>query len=86
MKNEKTTENDGIAAEVIKYAGRNTRKILAEIYREILRSKHIPHKWNTANIILIHKKGNKQDLTNYRPLTLVPIVYKIFKTIGNNRL
>ena len=34
----------------------------------------------------IHKKGNKQVVTNYRPISLLPICGKIFEKIVFNHL
>ena len=34
-----------------------------------------------ANVVLIHKKGDKQNLKNYRPVSLLPVAGKIFESI-----
>ena len=34
----------------------------------------------------IHKKGNKQTLKNYRPVSLLPICGKIFKRLTFNEM
>ena len=34
----------------------------------------------------IHKKGNKQTLKNYRPVSLLPICSKIFERIFYNKV
>ena len=39
-----------------------------------------------ANIIPLHKKGNKADVKNYRPMCLLSHVYKIFTKTVQNRL
>ncbi|KAJ7419448.1 hypothetical protein BTVI_25187 [Pitangus sulphuratus] len=49
-------------------------------------SREIPADWNLANVVSIFEKGKKEDLANYRPvsLTLVPGIVKekiILKTI-----
>ena len=37
-----------------------------------------PTKWRKANVVPAHKKGNKQNLKNYRPISLLPVAGKIF--------
>ena len=39
-----------------------------------------------SNIILVHKKGNKKLLQNYRPVLLLPISSKIFERLIFNSL
>ena len=33
----------------------------------------IPKKWKKANVIPVHKKGDKQMIASYRPVPLLPI-------------
>ena len=39
--------------------------------------------WNgkKANVVLVHKKGDKQTIKNYRPVSLLPICGKIFERL-----
>ena len=39
-----------------------------------------------ANIVPVHKKGNKQCLKNYRPIPLLPISSKIFERFIYNEM
>jgi len=39
-----------------------------------------------ANVTAIHKKGSKCDASNYRPISLLPIVAKLMETIINDKL
>ena len=51
------------------------------IFNSILITGIYPAKWKSANVIPIHKKANKQDVKNYRPISLLPICAKIFEKI-----
>ena len=39
-----------------------------------------------ANVVPVHKKGNKQSLENYRPISLLPICSKIFERLIYNEM
>ena len=40
-----------------------------------------PDYWKYANVQLIHKKGDRQLKTNYRPISLLPVCVKILEEI-----
>ena len=42
--------------------------------------------WKKANIVPIHKKGDKQAVINYRPVSLLPICGKIFERLLYNEM
>ena len=49
-----------------------------------MQSESFPNNWKKSNVVPIHKKGDKQLLQNYRPVSLLPICGKIFeRTIFN---
>ena len=39
----------------------------------------MPDDWKNANVVPIHKKGLKNDVANYRPISLTSLVMKIFE-------
>ena len=45
-----------------------------------------PQSMKTALIVLIHKKGNTSDIKNYRPISLLPIMYKVFSNVLPQRM
>ena len=61
-----------------------TYKILFNI---ILDNGIVPSDWTKGNIIPIYKnKGSKNDPANYRPITLLSCIGKVFTSILNSRL
>ena len=51
-----------------------------------MKSSCYPFLWKRSNIILVHKKNDKQLVKNDRPISLLPIFGKIFEKIIFDRL
>jgi hypothetical protein len=60
--------------------------ILVELFNKILDSGMYPAEWSTGIVIPIFKKGNKEDAGNYRPITLINHIGKLFTSVINSRL
>ena len=52
----------------------------------ITHSAKLPKEWKTAQIILWPKEGNPQDPANYRPTSLLQVLYKVYTNIITKRL
>ena len=46
----------------------------------------IPSDWKTANVVPVHKKGDKSNIENYRPISLTSLVMKVMEKIMRNEL
>jgi hypothetical protein len=62
------------------------RTYLCELIQEIWLSGTVPNEWKKACTILIHKKGNTDDPSNFRPITLESIPLKVFKSCLRNAI
>ena len=56
------------------------------IFRSCLKNGKFPTEWKKANVVPAHKKGDKQNLKNYRPISLLPVAGKIFERILYNNM
>ena len=56
------------------------------IFRNILLTSIYPDTWKLANVTPIFKKGDEQQIKNYRSISLLPICGKIFEKIIFNNL
>ena len=77
---------DGITNEVLKAGSHPLWKALATLFTNCLDQEQVPAKWKESATILIVKKGDRQKPRNYRPITLLPTVYKLFTKMLVNRL
>lgn len=60
---------------------------MQSLFNKCLLEQKIPQKWNNVNLILIYKgKGKKEDIKNYRPISLLSNIYKIFTKVLTVRL
>ena len=59
---------------------------LGIIFNNILSTAIYPDMWKLANVTPIFKKGDKQLIKNYRPISLLPICGKMFEKIIFNHL
>ena len=61
--------------------------IYVDLFNRILYEGHIPKSWIMGMIVPIHKnKGDKGDFNNYRGITLLSCLGKLFTSVINNRL
>ena len=54
------------------------RTYLIELFSLLWNSGEIPMSWKRACTVLVHKKGDTSDLSNFRPITLESVPLKIF--------
>ena len=78
--------HDNVSIRMLKLCGGAICEPLQLIFNETLVSGSFPCDWKKANIIPIHKKGNKLTLRNYRPVSLLPICCKIFEGLIFNEI
>ena len=71
---------------MIKLCGNSVCKPLLILFNDCLNEGKFPHEWKKANAVPVHKKGNKQSLKNYRPISLLPICSKMFVRLIYNEM
>ena len=54
---------------------------LTKCFNEALKTSVFPDELTWADIIPVHKKGSTTDKTNYRPISLLPTVSKVFEKL-----
>ena len=77
---------DDIPNECFKFAPPVLIDKLLILYNMIGDQKVLPEKFNHGKVVLIHKKGPAEMLSNYRPLTVCISMYGIYSRMLNSRL
>ncbi|KAI8426662.1 hypothetical protein MSG28_014383 [Choristoneura fumiferana] len=86
QRKDKAPGPDGISNEILKQTKPAIVPILADIFNTVITTETIPKQWTQSNIILLFKKGNYCDIRNYRPISLMSNIYKIFAKIILKRI
>ena len=75
----KATGPDEIPAKLLKETASVIAPSLCRIFNKSLQLGSLPSDWKLANVVHVHKKGAKDHVENYRPISLLPIVSKVFE-------
>ena len=87
LKKGKSPDSNGIRAEDIKACDDETKEMVRQLFNEIIkRNNFTPDEWKKVKIKVIHKKGDVENVSNYRPICSLPALYKLFSTILYGRL
>ncbi|KAG5885499.1 hypothetical protein JTB14_013517 [Gonioctena quinquepunctata] len=60
--------------------------VMTALYNKVLSLKDIPDSWRSASIVLIHKKGARDDPNNWRPISLCSCLYKLITSCLSIRI
>ena len=82
----KAQDHDNISIRMLKICGSTIYRPLEIIFKEALSTGLFPSEWKKGNIVPIYKKGDKQVLKNYRPVSLLPICAKVFERLIFNEM
>ena len=86
LKTDKSAGEDLILNEFILNAPRNVKLAILMLFNNILLLEYFPSCWAVGNIVPIFKSGDKNDTNNYRGITILSCMGKLFTKILNNRL
>ena len=87
VKNNKATGLDKIANEYIKSTSNLFLPVYHRLFNTVLDTAILPDAWLVGVIKPIFKnKGNIEDPNNYRPITILSCMSKVFTAVLNNRL
>ena len=70
---------DGISAYMLKATAESIASPLAKVFSLSLSSGKFPTLWMSVRVVPILKSGNRSDVSNYRPISLLLIVSKMLE-------
>ena len=86
IKMSKSTGHDDISSRVVKSSIHCFVEPLCYILNRSICSGVVPEKLKLAKIIPLHKKGDIHDMSNYRPIAILPVFTKLLEKIMYHRL
>ena len=85
LRNKSSSGHDGISTRLLKFLAPALTQPLTLIINQSLLTSIFPNKLKIAKVIPIYKKGDPRMMGNYRPISLLSAISKVFKkTYINN--
>lgn len=86
LKNDVSAGYDDIKVIPLKHVCAVICDVLSHIANLMLSTGVFPEDLKLARVVPVHKGGNINELSNYRPISVLPVLSKIFEGIINSRI
>ena len=86
MKNKKSSGHDGISNEILKCCSPIIEKYLAIAFNDCIFQRKFPDTLKLAKVIPLYKKGDRKNPENYRPISLLSSLSKVFEKLLHKRM
>ena len=84
LKTGKSPGIDGLSIQFIKISAQHLVPFLTDLFNNFYENGYFPPEWATVILAPIHKKGNSDAPNNYRGISLLPEISKLFTSVINN--
>ena len=81
MKNKKSSGHDGISNEILKCCSPVIENYLTNCFNNSIEKQFFPNSLKLAKVIPLYKNGNANDPGNYRPISLLSSLSKVFEKL-----
>ena len=82
----KATGRDRVSVKIIKVAAKIISPSLAKLCNRCFATATFARMWKTAEVIPLFKGGDKTNVDNYRPISILPVISKIIERLVHNSL
>ena len=72
---------DGIHGKILKNCAVSLAYPLSLMFKLSYNTGCIPSEWKLAHVVPVHKKGSKENIENYRPISLTSLIMKTFERV-----
>jgi hypothetical protein len=86
LKNNKSPGPDGIPNELFKHMDSALITEFLKLINEIWDTEGIPEHFDTSYLVAIYKSKSPLQPSNYRPISLLNVIYKIFAALLRDRI
>ena len=76
---------DGISARLIRECADLIRVRIRDIFYQSISQGKFPEDCKSARVTPLFKQGDRPDVNNYRPISVIPVVVKVFERINSLR-
>ena len=86
LKNKISSGHDGISNKLLRLAASSISQFLANIFNECIKDSMFPKSMKIAKVLPLLKKGDFSLPDNYRPISLLTSLSKIFEKLIHKRI
>lgn len=86
VKTAKSSGSDNISSYFLKLALPLIENSLAFLFNTSIETNIFPDDWKVARVTPIFKNGEKTDKSNYRPISVLPVISRLFEKLVSDQL
>ncbi|XP_065170188.1 uncharacterized protein [Atheta coriaria] len=86
LRNRKASGPDGIPNDLLKYGEEVLAAEITKLINIILKHQRVPTEWKLSTLIMMFKKGDKQEPSNYRGIALLNTTLKLTTRLLANKI